>query len=172
MTVRSYMDMTPKIGDRAFIDTSAVVIGNVDLGVDSSVWPLSVVRGDVHSIRIGDRTNIQDGSVLHCTPEFATEVGNFCTIGHNAHLEGCRVLDGGLVGSAAVALHGAVIGEYALVGAGAVVTGGTIIPAGALAIGTPAKVRENAADRESIHSGMLSYIQRGKRYRAELRRLD
>ena len=146
MTVRSYMEFNPKIGDRAYIDSSAVVIGNVVLGVDSSAWPLSVIRGDVHSIRIGDRTNIQDGSVLHCTsPEsfgpdgFPLNIGNDVTVGHKAILHGCTIHDRVLIGMGAIVMDGAVIESDIILGGGSVVSPGKTLTSGGLYVGSPAQ---------------------------------
>jgi len=165
-------DQVPQIHESACIHPDAVIIGDVTIGVDASVWACAVLRGDDGAIVIGDGSNVQDGAVIHCTPELSTIVGQRCTIGHIAHLEGCRILDRALVGTASVVLHDAVVGEGALVGANAVVTGGTIVPPGALAIGIPAKIREGAADQDDINEGVQAYIDRGKRFRAELRRID
>lgn len=172
MPIYALGSIEPRIDASAYIHPEAVIIGEVTIGADSSVWPCAVLRGDDGQIIIGRGSSVQDGAVLHCTPELPTVIGDECTIGHNAHLEGCRILDGGLVGSGAVVLHEAEVGEWALVGAGAVVTGGTVVPAGALALGTPAKIREGLADKEDIYDGMLTYIERAKRFRSELRRLD
>ena len=146
MTIRSYMEYTPKIGDRAFIDTSAIVIGNVSLGVDSSVWPMSVIRGDVHSIRIGDRTNIQDGSVLHVTsPEsfgpdgFSLTIGNDVTVGHRAILHGCSIQDRVLIGMGAIVMDGAVIEPNIILGGGSIVSPGKTLTSGGLYVGSPAQ---------------------------------
>ncbi|MDG1851810.1 MAG: gamma carbonic anhydrase family protein [Gammaproteobacteria bacterium] len=146
MTVRSYMEFNPKIGDRAYIDNSAVVIGNVVLGVDSSVWPLTVIRGDVHSIRIGDRTNIQDGSVLHCTsaesfgPDgFPLSIGSDVTIGHKAVLHGCKIQDRVLIGMGAIVMDGAVIESDIILGGGSVVSPGKTLTSGGLYVGSPAQ---------------------------------
>jgi len=150
MTVRSYLELHPVIGDRAYIDASAVVIGNVSLGVDSSVWPMSVIRGDVHSIRIGDRTNIQDGSVLHITsPEsfgpdgFPLEIGNDVTVGHRAVLHGCTIHDRVLIGMGAIVMDGAVIESDIILGGGSVVSPGKTLTSGGLYVGSPAvRVRD------------------------------
>lgn len=172
MPVYALGDIEPVIHASAYIHPEAVVIGNVTIGAESSVWACAVLRGDDGRIIIGDGSNVQDGAVLHCTPELDTVVGNLCTIGHIAHLEGCRVKDRALVGTASVVLHDAEIGEGALVGANAVVTGGTVVPPGAMALGIPAKIREGAANADDIDHGVQTYIARAKRFRAELRRLD
>ena len=172
MPVYALGDSIPDIHETAYIHPDAVVIGNVKIGRQASVWACAVLRGDDGEIVIGDGSNVQDGAVIHCTPELSTFVGRNCTIGHLAHLEGCRILDGALVGTASVVLHNAVVGEGALVGANAVVTGGTNVPPGAMALGIPAKIREGMADSAEIDMGVRSYIERGKRFRAELRPLD
>ena len=172
MPVYALGDLEPTISSTAYIHPEAVVIGNVTIGSESSVWACAVLRGDDGKISIGDRTNIQDGAVIHTTPIYETVVGNNCTIGHLAHLEGCTNEDGSLVGTASVVLHNAVVQEGALVGANAVVTGGTIVPSGALALGIPAKIREGVANQEEITLGVESYVARAKWFRKDLRRID
>jgi carbonic anhydrase/acetyltransferase-like protein (isoleucine patch superfamily) len=165
-------DLTPAIDPRAFVHPDAVVIGNVTLGAESSVWPGAVLRGDYGSITIGARTSIQDGSILHATPFHPTVVGDDCVIGHLVHLEGCRIENGALCGSGSIVLHDAVVGAEATVGAGAVVPNRMKVPAGALAIGVPAKVREGASDPASIRVAAESYIHNGRRYPELLVRID
>ena len=172
MPVYALGDLEPTISSTAYIHPEAVVIGNVTIGSESSVWACAVLRGDDGKISIGDRTNIQDGAVIHTTPIYETVVGNNCTIGHLAHLEGCTIEDGSLVGTASVVLHNAEVQEGALVGANAVVTGGTIVPSGALALGIPAKIREGVANQEEITLGVESYVARAKWFRKDLRRID
>lgn len=163
----------PTIDPTAYVAPDAVVIGNVHLGPEASVWPGAVLRGDGAPITIGARTSIQDGSVLHTTPVLGTQVGAECVIGHLVHLEGCTIEDGALVGSGAVVLHAAVVRSGALVGAGAVVSGGLEVPSRAMALGIPAKIRTDAVDPDRmIRPGMLSYVERGAWYRKQLRRLD
>jgi carbonic anhydrase/acetyltransferase-like protein (isoleucine patch superfamily) len=146
MTIRSYLDHTPALADRAFVDESALVIGRVRLGVDVSVWPLTVLRGDVHDIRVGDRSNIQDGSVLHCTsPEsfapqgFPLVIGEDVTVGHKAILHGCTIGDRVLIGMGSIIMDGAVIEPDVVVGGGSVVTPGKVLPSGGLYVGSPAR---------------------------------
>lgn len=165
-------DWIPEIHPDAFVHPGAVLIGRVVLGADSSVWPGAVIRADDNTITIGDRTSIQDGAVLHCTEEFATTVGNDCTIGHNAHLEGCTLEDASLVGSGAVVLHGAVISPGALVGANALVAGGKVIPRNAMALGVPAKIREDSNSVETNMANAAIYVKRLRRYREHLSRVD
>jgi carbonic anhydrase/acetyltransferase-like protein (isoleucine patch superfamily) len=165
-------DQVPDIHPDAYVHPDAVIIGNVVLGEQSSVWPGAVLRGDDGWIRIGARSSIQDGSVLHCTPDLPTIVGDDCVIGHIVHLEGCTVEDGALVGNGSVVLHRAVIRSGALVGSNAVVPGGMEVPSGAMALGVPAKIRENTVTPEMIRYPAMSYVQRAQSYREGLRRLD
>jgi len=150
-----------------------VIIGNVTIGPDSTVWPCAVLRGDDGEIRIGARTSIQDGSVLHCTPQLPTVVGDGCVIGHMVHLEGCTIEDGSLVGNGSVVLHGAVVRTGGLVGSNAVVPNAMVVPGGMMALGVPAKLRDGSAHQGLLIAGAAeSYVARGPRYRDELRRLD
>jgi carbonic anhydrase/acetyltransferase-like protein (isoleucine patch superfamily) len=172
MPIYALGNKEPQIASDAYIHPEAVIIGDVTIGSESSVWPCAVLRGDDGVIIVGERSNIQDGAVLHTTLMYATIVGNNCTIGHLAHLEGCRILDDALVGTASVVLHDAEVQQGALVGANAVVTGGSVIPPGAMALGIPAKVREGMANQKEILLGVESYVNRGKWFRKDLRRLD
>ncbi|MCU1500013.1 MAG: hypothetical protein JWM47_3966 [Acidimicrobiales bacterium] len=172
MPVYALGDQVPVIDATAYISPEAVIIGSVTIGPESSIWPGVVLRGDDGAILIGARTSIQDGAIVHTTHFQPTTVGNECVVGHLAHLEGCIIHDGALVGSGSVVLHNAVVESGALVGAGAVVSGGTVVPAGAMALGIPARIRPDAVTPEMIALGMQSYVDRGHRYRAELRRLD
>ncbi len=146
MTIRTYLDYTPVLGDRVFVDDSAVVLGRVRLGADVSVWPLTVLRGDVHDISVGDRTNIQDGSVLHNTsPEsfppkgFPLVVGSDVTVGHKVILHGCTIGDRVLIGMGSLIMDGAVVESDVIVGGGSVVTPGKVLASGGLYVGSPAK---------------------------------
>jgi carbonic anhydrase/acetyltransferase-like protein (isoleucine patch superfamily) len=172
MPVYALGDQVPDIHPSAYVHPEAVVIGSVWIGAQSSVWPGAVLRGDDGEIRVGARTSIQDGAILHTTPFWPTTVGDECVIGHLAHLEGCTVEDGALVGSGSIVLHRAVISSESIVGAGAVVSGGTVVPSRAMALGVPAKIRPDTVDPDSIRLGMLSYVQRSERYAEELRRVD
>jgi carbonic anhydrase/acetyltransferase-like protein (isoleucine patch superfamily) len=172
MPVYALGSQVPDIHPDAYLHPQAVVIGSVTIGPESSIWPGAVLRGDDGEIRIGARTSIQDGAILHTTPLWPTIVGDECVIGHLAHLEACHIHDGALVGSGSVVLHRAVVESGALVGAGAVVSGGTVVPRGAMALGIPAKIRPDSVTEEMIVVGMRSYVERSHRYRAELRRID
>ena len=172
MPVYALGHQVPTIHPDAYIHPQAVVIGSVTIGAESTIWPSAVLRGDDGDIYVGARTSIQDGAIIHTTHFQPTTIGDECVIGHLAHLEGCIVHDGALVGSGAVVLHQAVVESGALVGAGAVVSGGMVVPARAMALGVPAKFRPDAVTPEMITLGMASYVHRGKRYREQLRRLD
>ncbi len=166
-------DVEPTIATDAYVHPDAVVIGDVTIGSESSVWAGAVLRGDDGSIRVGARTSVQDGTVVHTTPDWPTVVGDDCVIGHVVHLEGCTIEDLVLVGSGSIVLHRAVLEVGSLVGANAVVTNDMRVPTGAMALGVPAKLREGAVDAEAmIRPGVQSYVARARRYRAELRRLD
>lgn len=150
MTLRSYQQYRPTLGAGVFVDASAVVIGRVTLGEDVSVWPLVVIRGDVNDIRIGARTNIQDGSVLHNTsPDsspphgFPLVIGDDVTVGHKAILHGCTIGSRVLVGMGAIVMDGAVVQDDVIIGGGSIVAPGKVLESGGLYVGAPAKrIRE------------------------------
>jgi carbonic anhydrase/acetyltransferase-like protein (isoleucine patch superfamily) len=142
--IRPVRGFAPQFGADPFLAETAVVIGDVVAGDQCSVWYNAVVRGDVHSIRIGHRVNIQDGAVLHCTYQRAAlTIGNDVSIGHNAIVHGCTIHDKVLVGMGAIVMDHAVIGEGSVIAAGAVVLQNTVVPPGSLMAGVPAKrIRE------------------------------
>lgn len=153
--IRTFRRKTPALGDRVFIDSTAVVLGDITIGHDSSIWPMTVVRGDMHSIRIGSRTNIQDGSVLHIThashvnPKgYPLEIGNDVTVGHNATLHGCKIHDRCLIGIGAIVMDGAVIEEEVMVAAGCLVPPGKRLQSGFLYKGNPAKMVRPLTEQE------------------------
>lgn len=163
-----YEGTLPAIADDVFIAPGAVVIGDVHLGANSSVWFNSVVRGDVYHIRIGERVNIQDGTVIHVTTDtHATIIADDVTIGHRAVLHGCTLQSYCLIGMGAIVMDAAVIGERSLIGAGAVVTPGTVIPPRVLAMGAPAKVRRELTDDEiaNLEHSPGHYARLASRYR-------
>ena len=172
MPIYALGDKVPNIHPEAYVHPDAVIIGDVTIGAMSSVWPCAVLRGDSNSITVGARTSIQDGTVVHTTSYLSTNIGDECTIGHNAHLEGCTVQSGALVGSGALVHHEAVIETGALVAAGAVVTHGTVVPAGALAVGVPAKIKEGKADPSVLAYSIDFYTRMAATYPLELRRID
>jgi len=155
-----YRGRAPQLGKDVIVMETAVVAGDVEIGAGSSVWFGAVVRGDVHYIRIGELTNVQDGSLLHVTTDtHPLVIGNRVTIGHGAILHGCTVDDGALIGMGAIILDGAHIGESALIGAGALVTEGTHIPPRTLALGSPARPKRklSAAELERLAKSALHY---------------
>ena len=171
MPVYALGERTPTIDPTAFVHPDAVVIGDVRIGAESTVWPSAVLRGDYGTIIIGERTSIQDGTVVHAVAAFPTVVGNDCVIGHLAHLEGCTIHDGALVGSGSIVLHHAHVHTGATVAAGAVVRNRMVIPEDALAVGVPASIKEGASDRDAIAHGAALYVANGQRYLRELKLL-
>lgn len=155
MTIRSYQGKTPSLGERVFVDASAVVISDVEIGADSSVWPLVVIRGDMHRIRIGARTSVQDGSVLHIThagpfnPDgFPLTIGDEVTIGHKVLLHGCTIGSRILVGMGSIVMDGAVIEDEVILGAGSLVPPGKVLESGFLYVGSPVKKARPLTDKE------------------------
>lgn len=153
--IRSYKGMQPRLDESVFVDPTAVIIGDVEIGRDSSVWPYAVIRGDMHRIRIGERVSVQDGSVLHIThastynPDgFPLVVGSDVTIGHQATLHGCTVHDRVLVGMKAMVMDGAVIESEVILGAGAVVPPGKRLASGFVYMGSPAKAVRAITEKE------------------------
>ncbi|HJZ52591.1 MAG TPA: gamma carbonic anhydrase family protein [Candidatus Acidoferrales bacterium] len=168
--IRSYRGHTPRIAPSAYIDPQAVIIGDVVIGEDSSVWPCAVVRGDVHYIRIGARTNIQDGSVLHVMRDTnALVLGDDVTVGHSVTLHGCTIESRCLIGMGSILLNGAVIGTGSIIAAGTLVPERTIVGAGSLMMGQPAKLRRSltAQDLASIDAYSRRYVEYKETYRAE-----
>ena len=152
MPVYPYRQVHPKLGANCFVAPGAHVIGDVELGDQVSVWFGTTIRGDVFHIRIGDRSNVQDNTVIHVTTDrHPTIIGCDVTIGHRAILHGCTIEDGALIGMGAIVMDRAVIGKNALVAAGSLVTEDTIIPANTLAVGSPAKPRRALSEKELAH---------------------
>jgi carbonic anhydrase/acetyltransferase-like protein (isoleucine patch superfamily) len=164
----------PAIDPQAYVHPDAVVIGAVELGAGASVWPGAVLRGDHGLIRVGERTSVQDGTVVHTTEEWPTIIGADCVVGHRAHLEGCAVEDGCLIGSGALVLNRARVGSGAVVAAAALVREDMTVPAGALAVGVPAVVRAEAGLRQQawIKDAVHTYLDLAERHRTGLRRID
>ncbi|WP_028110323.1 gamma carbonic anhydrase family protein [Ferrimonas futtsuensis] len=155
MATKPFNNITPAVPETAFVDPSAVLYGDITLGEDVSVWPLVAARGDVNHIRIGDRSNVQDGSVLHVTrrgesnPDgYPLLIGQDVTVGHKAMLHGCTVGDRVLVGMGAIVLDGAVIEDDVILGAGSLVPPGKTLESGFLYVGSPAKQARSLNDKE------------------------
>jgi carbonic anhydrase/acetyltransferase-like protein (isoleucine patch superfamily) len=151
----------------AWIAPGAVVVGDVTIGEESSVWFTAVIRGDTDPITVGRRTNVQDGAILHADPGFPCRVGDGVTIGHGAIVHGCQIGDNVLIGMRAVVMNGARIGENSIVGVGAVVLEGMEVPAGSLVVGLPARVRKelSAEEIERIRHAASHYVENARRYR-------
>jgi carbonic anhydrase/acetyltransferase-like protein (isoleucine patch superfamily) len=171
MAIYRLGDLIPTIDPLAYVHPEAVIIGDVTIGAESTVWPGAVLRGDYGSIRIGARTSVQDGTVIHAGPGFPTVVGDGCVIGHLTHLEVCILEDETLAGSGSVVLHHAVVGTGATVGANAVVPNRMQIPPGALAVGVPAEVRPDRSNLEVIRLAAAEYVANGHRYRTGLQQM-
>ncbi len=168
--IRSYRGRTPQIPASAYIDPDAVIIGEVTIGELSSVWPGVVIRGDVNWIRIGARTNIQDGSVLHVMKDTHPLVlGDAVTIGHGVILHGCTIESSVLIGMGSILLNGAKIGTGSIVAAGTLVPEGAVVPPGSLFMGHPGKLRRvlTPEDQASIEAYAARYIEYSETYKAE-----
>ena len=169
MRIRPFAGKMPCLGQRVLVASTAVVVGDVELGDDASVWYGAVLRADLQQIRIGARSNIQDNAVVHADePDFSVSVGEDVIIGHGAVLHGCRVERGALIGMHATVLNGATVGEEAVVAAGALVPPGMSVPARTLVAGVPAKVRREVSSEEIDHvqQGIRSYLAVKTRYLA------
>jgi carbonic anhydrase/acetyltransferase-like protein (isoleucine patch superfamily) len=162
----------PVIHPTAYVHPDAVVIGQVEVGAESTLWPGAVLRGDSNRIVVGERTSIQDGVVIHAGRHLPTVIGSGCVVGHLAHLEGCVVEDDVLVGSGSVLLHYVLVRTGALVAAGAVVSPRTEVPSYAIARGVPARIVPDAVEPGAFADSAARYVAKGKLYAAELRRLD
>jgi carbonic anhydrase/acetyltransferase-like protein (isoleucine patch superfamily) len=172
MAIYRLDDLTPTVDPEAYVHPEAVVIGDVTIGPESTIWPGAVLRGDYGTITIGARTSIQDGTVVHAGPGFPTVVGNGCVVGHLVHLEGCTLEDETLVGSGSVVLHHAVVGRGATVGANAVVPNRMQVPPDSLAVGVPASVRPGQSNRDVIRVAAAESVANGARFRSKLVRVD
>jgi carbonic anhydrase/acetyltransferase-like protein (isoleucine patch superfamily) len=168
--LKGFGGKTPRIDPSVYLAEGSVVIGDVEIGAGSSIWFGAVVRGDVNSIRIGARTNIQDLAVVHVTGgTYPTVIGDDVTVGHQAVLHGCTVKDRCLIGIGAIVLDGAVVGEEAMVGAGTLVPPGMVVPDRTLVMGAPARVKRTLddADVEGLRASAAHYVDHAERYRAE-----
>jgi carbonic anhydrase/acetyltransferase-like protein (isoleucine patch superfamily) len=165
--IRTFQGITPTIPKSCFIDDTGIVIGDVVMGEQCSVWFHAVIRGDVHYIRIGQRTNVQDLCMLHVTHDtHPLTIGSDVTIGHHVVLHGCTIKDRVLIGMGAIIMDGAVIGEDSIVGAGALVTERTMVPPKSLVLGSPAKVRRPVSETELlwIRESSRNYVKYADQY--------
>ena len=176
MSVRPYLDHDPVLQARVYVDPAAVVIGHVVLGEDASVWPGTVIRGGVSHIRVGARTNVQDGSIVHVTHEgpftrpggWPTTIGADVTIGHGAIIHACTIEDACLIGMGATVLDGATVRKHGFVGAGAVVSPGKTVAEGELWLGNPARPVRRLSEREieQLYYSAQHYVKLKDRYLA------
>ncbi|MBK6724375.1 MAG: gamma carbonic anhydrase family protein [Acidobacteria bacterium] len=164
--IKAFKNIEPTIHETAFITDDAIVIGDVEIGEDASVWYGSIIRGDVNFIRIGARTNIQDGTIIHVSSKtHATILEEEITVGHRVTLHGCHVESGCLIGIGAILMDGVRVGRNSLVGAGSLLTPGTQIPPRSLVLGSPARVKRELTDDE------LAYLDKSWRNYVELKKL-
>jgi carbonic anhydrase/acetyltransferase-like protein (isoleucine patch superfamily) len=169
MALRPFRGVTPRVHPSCFVEDSAQVVGDVELGEDSSVWFNAVLRGDVNPIRIGKRTNIQDLTLVHVTTEkHATHVGDDVTVGHRVILHGCVVGHRVLVGMGAILMDGVEVGDECIIGAGALLTPGTTVPPGSLVVGSPGKVKRPITEEERafLRLSAQHYVQLAAEHRA------
>ena len=166
MTIRNFEDQQPNIHSSTFVDETALVIGDVKIAEDSSIWPFTIIRGDVNSIQIGSNTNIQDNSVLHVTHDgpynpggFSLKVGNNVTVGHRVILHGCQIGDSCLIGMGTTIMDGAIVEANSIIGAGSLVTPNKQLESGYLWMGSPARKIRKLSDEEieSIEYSASSY---------------
>lgn len=171
MAVYALGDLIPSIHSSAYIADEAVVIGDVTIGADSSIWPGAVLRGDFGRIEVGQATSIQDNCVIHTTAEIPTVIGNRCIVGHLAHIEGAAIGDDTLVGVGSMILAGAIIEDHCVIGGGTVILGTMRVPARALATGVPATIREGKSPIDRYVDGARRYVEMANRHAQHLRRI-
>ena len=168
--IKSFAGKHPKIHETSFVTDDALIIGDVEIGEEASVWFGSIIRGDVNHIRIGDRTNIQDACVIHVSSkDHPTILEHEITVGHRVTLHGCYVETGCLIGIGSIVLDGARIGRRSLVAAGSVVTPGTMIPPESMVMGAPARVKRALTpdELENLSHSWRNYVELGRRYISE-----
>ena len=174
MAIYQLGDIAPDIHETAYIVDGATVIGNVELKANTSVWFGATLRGDTERISIGERSNLQEGVIVHTDKGYPLTVGSDVTVGHQAMLHGCTIGDGSLIGIGAVVLNDAVIGRNCIVGAGSLVTEGKSFPDGSMIMGTPAKAIKTLTPEQiaGLARSAASYVENAKRHRNNLTRLD
>ena len=168
--IRSYKGVSPKVPASCFVDDSAQIIGDVELGEHASVWMNAVLRGDVHSIRVGAHSNVQDCSVLHgMKQQYGVTLGEFVTVGHSVTLHGCTIEDRCLIGMGSIILNGAIIGAGSIIAAGTIIPERTIVEPGSLWMGSPGKFRRklDEKDQETIMRYARNYLEYKQSYLAE-----
>ncbi len=166
--IKSFQNLSPKIHETAFITDDAIVIGDVEIGEESSVWFGSIIRGDVNNIRIGARTNVQDGTIIHVSSKtHPTILEDEVTLGHRVTLHGCYIETGCLIGIGAILLDGARVGRNSLVAAGSLLTPNTQIPPRSLVLGSPARVKRELSDDEvkDLERFWRNYVSLSRIYR-------
>lgn len=166
--IQDYLGKRARIADTAYVHESAVLIGDVKIGEESSIWPNTTLRGDDGPIHIGTQTSIQDGTVIHCTTDLSwTEVGDRVTVGHGVILHGCKIANDCLIGMGSIILDGAIIETGAIIGAGSMIPAGKTIPADTLVIGNPFRIIRTCTDNDRlmISNGWKEYVQRCREYR-------
>jgi len=163
----------PVIDASAYVADSANVIGKATIGANASIWFDVTIRGDNERITVGDNSNVQEGCILHTDPGYPLTIGNNVTVGHQAMLHGCTIGEGALIGIQAVILNGAKIGKNCLVGAGALITEGKEFPDNSLIIGSPAKAVRTLSDEDvaRLHGNTSNYVERGKLFKTQLKRI-
>lgn len=157
------------IDKTVFIAEGARVVGNVEIARDSSVWYNAVIRADSNSIKIGERSNVQDNAVIHTSRDFGVVIGDNVTIGHGAIVHGCTIGNNVIIGMGAIILNGAVIEENSIIGAGALITGGKTVPAGSLAFGNPFRIVRSLTEQEikSVLDNAQSYVDEARNYKTK-----
>lgn len=171
MPIYALGDHEPEIHPDAYVHPEATVIGRVTIGADSTVWPGAVLRADFGEVRVGARTSVQDGTVLHTTEAWPTVIGDECVIGHHVHMEGCTIEDRCLIGSGSIILNRVTVGVGSVVGAQALVPEDAVIPPGTMALGVPARARPIDPTRHQawIDFAVREYVDNGRVYAQELR---
>ena len=166
MSIEPYQNFRPDISGSVFIASSADVIGRVTIQDESSVWYNTTIRGDINTISVGKKSNIQDNAVLHNSDDFPCVIGDLVTVGHSAVVHACEIKNEVLVGMGAIILDGSVIGEQSIIGANALITGNTKIPAGSLVMGSPARVVRalSSEERDSVKNWAVKYVKQSRLY--------
>lgn len=173
MAIYQLAELTPTIDPSAFVFDGAIVIGQVTLKANVSIWPGVVIRADNDTITIDENSNVQEGSVLHIDAGTPLYIGKNVTVGHKVMLHGCTIGEGSLIGMSATILNNAVIGKNCIIGAGALIPEGKVIPDNSVVVGVAKILREvSPADLERSHKGTQHYVEQGRKYREHLKRLD